>query len=33
MVRVGGGWDAFEHYVEKHDPCRVEIGGEYRKSH
>ncbi|KAF6203348.1 hypothetical protein GE061_003766 [Apolygus lucorum] len=22
MVRVGGGWDTLEHYLEKHDPCR-----------
>ena len=23
MVRVGGGWDTLEHYLERHDPCRV----------
>uniref|UniRef100_H2XPE8 GAR domain-containing protein n=1 Tax=Ciona intestinalis TaxID=7719 RepID=H2XPE8_CIOIN len=22
MVRVGGGWDTLEHYLNKHDPCR-----------
>ena len=27
MVRVGGGWDILDHYVEKHDPCRMKIGG------
>uniref|UniRef100_H3BDQ1 Growth arrest specific 2 like 2 n=1 Tax=Latimeria chalumnae TaxID=7897 RepID=H3BDQ1_LATCH len=21
MVRVGGGWDTLEHYLDKHDPC------------
>uniref|UniRef100_A0A8C6WUY4 Growth arrest specific 2 like 1 n=1 Tax=Neogobius melanostomus TaxID=47308 RepID=A0A8C6WUY4_9GOBI len=24
MVRVGGGWDTLEHYLDKHDPCRSE---------
>ena len=24
MVRVGGGWDTLEHYLDKHDPCRCE---------
>ncbi|XP_013388082.1 growth arrest-specific protein 2 isoform X1 [Lingula anatina] len=23
MVRVGGGWDTFEHFLAKHDPCKV----------
>ncbi|KAL4604768.1 growth arrest-specific protein 2-like [Arapaima gigas] len=23
MVRVGGGWETFESYLLKHDPCRV----------
>ena len=23
MVRVGGGWDTLEHYLETHDPCRT----------
>ncbi|KAK5644302.1 hypothetical protein RI129_008147 [Pyrocoelia pectoralis] len=23
MVRVGGGWDTFEHFLQKHDPCQV----------
>ena len=22
MVRVGGGWDTLENYLDKHDPCR-----------
>ncbi|OWA52876.1 GAS2-like protein 1 [Hypsibius exemplaris] len=22
MVRVGGGWDTLDHFLEKHDPCR-----------
>lgn len=22
MVRVGGGWDTLENYIQKHDPCR-----------
>ncbi|KAJ0067756.1 hypothetical protein NL108_010043, partial [Boleophthalmus pectinirostris] len=22
MVRVSGGWDTLEHYLDKHDPCR-----------
>ncbi|XP_054166376.1 GAS2-like protein pickled eggs [Oppia nitens] len=26
MVRVGGGWDTLEHYLEKHDPCRCRSG-------
>ncbi|UXI14243.1 hypothetical protein NH340_JMT00186 [Sarcoptes scabiei] len=26
MVRVGGGWDTLEHYLEKHDPCRCRFG-------
>ncbi|XP_071790177.1 uncharacterized protein [Asterias amurensis] len=44
MVRVGGGWDTLEHYLDKHDPCRCKvhrsgnrsrtksIGSDYRKS-
>lgn len=24
MVRVGGGWDTLEHYLDKHDPCRCQ---------
>ena len=27
MVRIGGGWDTFEHYITKHDPCRTLIAG------
>ncbi|XP_068096278.1 GAS2-like protein 1 [Hyperolius riggenbachi] len=26
MVRVGGGWDTLEHYLDKHDPCRCHFG-------
>lgn len=26
MVRVGGGWDTLEHYLDKHDPCRCKQG-------
>ncbi|GIY38873.1 GAS2-like protein pickled eggs [Caerostris darwini] len=26
MVRVGGGWDTLEHYLDKHDPCRCRSG-------
>ncbi|CAL4121635.1 unnamed protein product [Meganyctiphanes norvegica] len=26
MVRVGGGWDTLEHYLDKHDPCRCKAG-------
>ena len=22
MVRVGGGWDTLQHFLNKHDPCR-----------
>ncbi|XP_072044678.1 uncharacterized protein [Amphiura filiformis] len=25
MVRVGGGWDTLEHYLDKHDPCRCQV--------
>lgn len=25
MVRVGGGWDTFENYLDKHDPCRCKF--------
>uniref|UniRef100_A0A4W4E9V1 Growth arrest specific 2 like 2 n=1 Tax=Electrophorus electricus TaxID=8005 RepID=A0A4W4E9V1_ELEEL len=28
MVRVGGGWDTLEHYLDKHDPCRCTSLGE-----
>lgn len=27
MIRVGGGWDTLEHYLDKHDPCRCHYGG------
>lgn len=23
MVRVGGGWDILDHFLLKHDPCRI----------
>ena len=23
MVRVGGGWDTLDNYIQKHDPCRA----------
>ena len=23
MVRVGGGWDTLDHFLLKHDPCRI----------
>lgn len=26
MVRVGGGWDTLQHYLDKHDPCRCKAG-------
>ncbi len=29
MVRVGGGWDTLEHYLDKHDPCRCAAFGEF----
>ena len=31
MVRVGGGWDTFESYITKHDPCRTKVAGKYKK--
>ncbi|CAH1232909.1 GAS2 [Branchiostoma lanceolatum] len=27
MVRVGGGWDTLQHYLMKHDPCKMIIVG------
>ena len=30
MVRVGGGWDTLEHYLDKHDPCRCSSTGKCR---
>lgn len=27
MVRVGGGWDTLERYLDKHDPCRCPSSG------
>ncbi|CAF0993741.1 unnamed protein product [Adineta ricciae] len=32
MVRVGGGWDTLENYLNKHDPCR-RMGGHRRLEH
>lgn len=34
MVRVGGGWDTLEHYLDKHDPCRCQAhkGGNVTRS-
>lgn len=32
MVRVGGGWDTLEHYLDKHDPCRCAAFGEVTHS-
>lgn len=32
MVRVGGGWDTLEHYLNKHDPCRCGAKGGRRVS-
>lgn len=32
MVRVGGGWDTFDHFITKHDPCRMKIGGALLKN-
>ena len=26
MVRVGGGWDTLQNYLDKHDPCRCRRG-------
>lgn len=26
MVRVGGGWDTLQHFLDKHDPCRCKSG-------
>lgn len=23
MVRVGGGWDTLDHFLQRHDPCQV----------
>lgn len=23
MVRIGGGWDTLDHFLLKHDPCRL----------
>ena len=27
MIRVGGGWDTLEHYLDRHDPCRCNFQG------
>eukprot|EP00092_Neocalanus_flemingeri_P046672 GFUD01052575.1.p1 GENE.GFUD01052575.1~~GFUD01052575.1.p1 ORF type:complete len:151 (-),score=18.43 GFUD01052575.1:96-491(-) len=26
MVRVGGGWDTLQNFLNKHDPCRCKLG-------
>ncbi|XP_057627710.1 GAS2-like protein 1 isoform X1 [Chionomys nivalis] len=33
MVRVGGGWDTLEHYLDKHDPCRCSSTASIRTAH
>lgn len=25
MVRIGGGWDTLENYLDRHDPCRCNL--------
>lgn len=25
MVRIGGGWDILDHFLLKHDPCRLHV--------
>lgn len=32
MIRVGGGWDTLERYLDKHDPCRCKALGHRRGS-
>lgn len=27
MVRIGGGWDTLENYLDRHDPCRCQAKG------
>ena len=27
MVRVGGGWDTLEHFIQKKDPCKLRMTG------
>ncbi|XP_077569736.1 growth arrest-specific protein 2 [Stigmatopora nigra] len=33
MVRVGGGWETFLSYLQKHDPCRSEVRSCRKKVH
>ncbi|CAL1531954.1 unnamed protein product [Lymnaea stagnalis] len=33
MVRVGGGWDTLENYLNKHDPCQCNYRGHRAGSH
>lgn len=33
MVRVGGGWDTLENYLNKHDPCRRAGGHHHHHNH
>jgi hypothetical protein len=32
MVRVGGGWDTLENYLNKHDPCRYYVDHQHVNS-
>jgi hypothetical protein len=32
MVRVGGGWDTLDHYLIKHDACRITEFQRYNNS-
>lgn len=27
MVRIGGGWDTLENFLDRHDPCRCQSRG------
>jgi len=27
MVRIGGGWDTLDNYLNRHDPCRYHMLG------
>ncbi len=27
MVRIGGGWDTLQNYLNRHDPCRCDSTG------
>lgn len=30
MVRIGGGWDTLENYLDRHDPCRCQAKGQHK---